>query len=73
MKKVLDENGHVINGLLRDHNGALVVSDKATLEKYNKILKKETEMKSLREEVTELKEIVKSLQNMIINTNNILR
>lgn len=73
MKKVLDENGHVINGLLRDHNGALVVSDKITLEKYNKILKKETEMKSLREEVTELKEIVKSLQNMIINTNNILR
>lgn len=73
MKKVLDENGHVLNGLLRDHNGALVVSDKTTLEKYNKILKKETEMKSLREEVTELKEIVKSLQNMIINTNNILR
>ncbi len=70
MKKVLDENGKEISGLFRDNGGALIVKDHGSLLRHNKNMRKEAEFIMIKSQVEELKEMVKTLQNMIINTTN---
>lgn len=65
MKKVVDQNGNLVTGLLRDETGALVVTDTAGLNKYKmqKQLFQEQQMKinSLQQDVSVLKQLVERI------------
>lgn len=70
MKRVKDESGNIIPGLLKDEKGALVVSDVSEYNKYKKqkefMQSQSSKIDSLGKEVEELKRLIKQL----LNSNN---
>ena len=69
MKKVLDQNGQPINGLLRDDNGALIVDDRKELAKYKNQLARERELSDLRDQVKTLSLLTNEFKKMMENNN----
>lgn len=65
MKRVIDKNGDIIDGLYRASNGSLVVKDDNSYHKYIKhreeLLKQKSTIERLETEVADLKQLVKSL------------
>ena len=65
MKKVVDENGVLVNGLYRDETGALVVKDEDGFDKYNKrkalFYSQRAKIEQLTSDVEELKSMVAAL------------
>jgi len=62
MKKVVDENGVLVNGLYRDETGALVVKDEDGFDKYNK---RKALFSSQRAKIDQLTSDVEELKSMV--------
>lgn len=69
MKIVVDSHGEKITGLLRDDNGILVVSDPISLAKYESRISKEKEIAQLKQDVSELRNLINEFKQMM-ETNN---
>ena len=59
--KVADKHGNVIRGLYRIPNGGLIVDDTEGYHKYNKELKAAKELSEVKQELEELRDMVKLL------------
>lgn len=61
MRKVKDQNGNVLHGVVKQGIGGLVVTDEQQYQKYVREKQFAQKMNDLENEVSELKDMVKSL------------
>lgn len=61
--KVKDKNGVIVKGLFRSPGGGLVVNDKEAYERYMREKNSIEKMKSMEEEIEQLKAMVHALLN----------
>lgn len=54
MKKIMDQSGNPVHGLLRDANGAIVVNDSVALNRYKAGIKLETRVAETERKVDEM-------------------
>ena len=67
MLRVKDENGNVVPGLFKDDRGAIVVNDKPGYQKYLLEKQHQETINNLKQEVSELKDMIHAL---IANASN---
>jgi hypothetical protein len=58
MIKVKDNSGNVVNGVLRDSNGSLIVNDTTAYTRYKAEVELRLEVKRLRVELDEIKKLI---------------
>jgi len=61
MKRVKDKNGNVFNGIVKSYTGSLVVTDEKEYQKYLHEKHSTKKINELENEVSELKQMIKSL------------
>jgi hypothetical protein len=54
MKKIMDQSGNPVRGLLRDANGAIIVDDSVALNRYKASVRLETRVAETERKVDEM-------------------
>lgn len=68
MFRVKDQNGNIIQGLLKDRRGAIIVENNAEYEKYLIEKQHQETINNLKQEVSELKDMIHALIANVSNT-----
>ena len=70
MKQIIDPSGRVIEGLFRDENGAISVSDKKSLNEFTRQKNMSNKIENLEKNVVSLNEKLDTLLGLIKDTLN---